>query len=62
MIFPTLVLFVSLLAGAVAAISWELFGGRLLRQIPGQMFRKLLDLLILALGVFMLVHGLKLRK
>jgi uncharacterized membrane protein YfcA len=35
------------------------WGVRLLRQIPERMFRKLLDLLILALGIYMVVHGIR---
>lgn len=45
-------------AGALVGTFW---GVRLLRQIPEQLFRRLLYLLILALGIYMLVHGIRLR-
>jgi len=45
-------------AGALVGTFW---GVRLLRQIPEQLFRRLLYLLILALGIYMVVHGIRLR-
>jgi len=38
------------------------WGVRLLRRIPDRMFRPLLDSLILRLGVYMLLHAIKLQR
>ena len=38
-----------------------LWGVRLLRRIPDKIFRKLLSILILSLGIYMLVHGFRMR-
>jgi uncharacterized protein len=44
-------------AGVLIGTFW---GVRLLRQIPETVFRKLLNILILALGVYMVIHGMQL--
>jgi len=38
-----------------------LWGVRLLRKIPEQVFRKLVEILIFALGIYMMIHGVRLR-
>jgi uncharacterized membrane protein YfcA len=43
------------IAGVLLGTFW---GVRLLRRIPEQTFRRLLNLLILALGIYMLAHGI----
>jgi len=52
-------LIVIAIAGALLGTFW---GVRLLRRIPEQIFRKLLYILILALGIYMLIHGIKLQR
>jgi uncharacterized protein len=51
-----------LLASIIGVLLGTFWGVRLLRRIPEQMFRKLLNVLILALGIYMVVHGVKLRS
>jgi len=52
-------LIVIAIAGALLGTFW---GVRLLRRIPEQIFRKLLYILILALGIYMLIHGIRLQR
>ena len=51
-----------LIAGIAGVLLGTFWGVRLLREIPEQMFRKLLYGLILALGIYMAVHGIELRR
>jgi len=51
------------LAVAIAGVLLGTFWGvRVLRRIPDRIFRKLLSALILALGIYMLVHGYGMRS
>lgn len=51
-----------LIAGIAGVLLGTFWGVRLLRKIPEQMFRKLLYGLILALGIYMAVDGIELRR
>lgn len=51
-----------LVTAALGALLGTFWGVRLLRRIPEPLFRKLLYILILALGIYMLIHGVKLRE
>jgi uncharacterized protein len=50
-----------LLVATVGALVGTFWGVRLLRRIPERLFRRLLYILILALGIYMLIHGMRLR-
>jgi len=52
----------ALIAGIAGVLLGTLWGVRLLRRIPEPMFRKLLYGLILALGIYMAVQGIRLRR
>jgi len=51
-----------LVTAVVGVLLGTFWGVRILRRIPEPLFRKLLYILILALGIYMLVHGIKLRE
>jgi uncharacterized membrane protein YfcA len=46
------------IAGVLLGTFW---GVNLLRKIPQQLFPKLLSCLVLALGIYMVVHGIRQR-
>jgi uncharacterized membrane protein YfcA len=46
------------IAGVLLGTFW---GVKLLRKIPQQLFPKLLSCLVLALGIYMVVHGIRQR-
>jgi uncharacterized protein len=50
-----------LVASIMGVLLGTFWGVRLLRKIPEQVFRKLVEVLILALGIYMMVHGIRLR-
>jgi len=50
-----------LVAAIIGVLLGTFWGVRLLRRIPERIYRKLLDVLILALGIYMVAHGFKLR-
>lgn len=50
-----------LVAAIIGVLFGTFWGVRLLRRIPERIYRKLLDVLILALGLYMVAHGFKLR-
>lgn len=52
----------ALAVAIVGVLLGTLWGVRLLRRIPDQIFRKLLSALILALGIYMLVHGYRMKS
>jgi uncharacterized membrane protein YfcA len=51
-----------LIVAIIGVLLGTFWGVRVLRQIPEKMFRKLLYLLILALGIYMVVHGIRARS
>jgi len=50
-----------LIVAIIGVLLGTFWGVRLLRRLPERVFRRLLSVLILALGVYMLIHGLRLR-
>lgn len=55
-IFGAWPLLLLMIAGGLLGTFW---GVRLLKQIPEREFRKLLNVLLIALGIYMVVHGLR---
>jgi uncharacterized protein len=50
-----------LIVATVGVLLGTFWGVRLLRKMPERAFRRLLDCLILALGIYMAVHGIRLH-